>query len=111
MSENREHTTIGRDVPIACNLSGAEQATRRDEVAGIFSHAEKVNELADGYAFRYPGSGDWAAKLLSFIIAERSCCPFFTFELIFEVDEGPIWLHLRGAEGVRDFIKAELIAP
>jgi hypothetical protein len=33
-----------------------------------------------------------------------ACCPFFTFELTFEPDSGPIWLRVRGQEGVKEFI-------
>ena len=54
------------------------------------------------------GEKDWATKLLDFIVFERACCPFFTFELTFEPDSGPIWLRLRGQEGVKEFIKQDL---
>ena len=41
---------------------------------------------------------------------ERTCCSFFQFELVFELNEGPIWLRLRGAENVKAFIRAKLNA-
>ena len=107
MSTGTEHTTS--DLPIACNLSEQGLAKRRAELAGdIFSNIQQVQELADGYALRYPGDKDWATKLLDFIVFERACCPFFTFELTFEPDSGPIWLRVRGQEGVKEFIKQDL---
>ncbi len=94
-------------LPIACNLSDREKGERADELdEQIFSGCAEIRELEDGYAFRFPGDEVWAKRLLGFIIGERKCCPFFTFELVFEVVEGPIWLRLRGAEGVKQFIEA-----
>ncbi|MDQ3704361.1 MAG: hypothetical protein M3437_03900 [Chloroflexota bacterium] len=98
------------ELAIACRLSEAEQAAREEELArDIFSNCQEVAELADGYAFRFAGEGEWAAKLLEFIALERKCCPFFTFELAFEPQEGPIWLRLRGPEGVKTFIEQSFI--
>ena len=93
------------DSPIACSLLEHERVERGEEVGDLFKDVQQVRELADGYAYRFPGNEEWASKLLKFIMGERSCCPFFTFELGFEPDEGPIWLHIHGPEGVKDFMK------
>ncbi len=94
---------------IACNLSAAEMAARERELAdSVFSQAEQVEELADGYALRFPGSDEWANRLLQFITFERACCPFFSFELGFEPNQGPIWLRIHGPEGVKEVI-AEML--
>ena len=98
------------EVPLACTLSGSEQVTRKDEVNDLFKHMQQVNELADGYAFRFPGSDTWANMLMQFIAVERGCCPFFTFALVFEPKQGSIWLHLRGPEGVKAIIE-EMMHP
>ena len=92
------------ETPIACTLSGAELARRGEEVSDLFKAVEQVSELADGYAFRFPGSDGVAIRLLEFTLIERSCCPFFTFELGFEPDQGPIWFRLRGGAGVKEFV-------
>ncbi|MDQ2907467.1 MAG: hypothetical protein M3Y81_28495 [Chloroflexota bacterium] len=105
MSDNNE-------LPIACKLSEHELVLRRQEVdESVFQNAEKVEELADGYAFKYTYDAAIVAKLADFIAVERRCCPFFTFELIFEQGEGPLWLRLRGGEGVKEFIRDGLNAP
>jgi len=91
-------------LPIACNLTGAELAQRGEEVADLFQYVQQVQELPDGYAFRFPGDDTWATQALEFIRAERACCPFFTFELVFEPQQGPIWLRMRGAGDVKEFI-------
>lgn len=90
--------------PIACRLSGAERDARGEQVNELFREVEQVSELADGYGFRFAGSEAMAARLLVFTLAERACCPFFTFDLVFEPDLGPIWLRLHGATGVKEFV-------
>jgi len=48
------------------------------------------------------------AGLLEVIVAERACCPFFTFELIFTPDQGPLWLRLLGPEGAKEVARTML---
>lgn len=102
---NQDVELFTDEVPLACTLSGSEQVTRKEEVVDLFKHVQQVNELADGYALRFPGSDSWANTLMQFITFERGCCPFFMFALVFEPEQGPIWLHLRGPEGVKAIIK------
>ena len=107
MNTGTQHTASNS--PMACSLSQQDLAKRREELAAdTFKNIQQVQELADGYALRYPGEKDWATKLLDFILFERACCPFFTFELTFEPDSGPIWLRVRGQEGVKEFLKQDL---
>ena len=95
--------------PIACNLSGPEQARRQGVAGEILGRARRVEELDDGYAFDFTWDAKLAVELTEFIIFERSCCPFFTFKLVFEPDAGPIRLCVEGPEGVKEFIEDELI--
>jgi len=97
------------DLPIACNLTEPELAKRRNEIAKeIFSDCKQINELDDGYEFRFEGSDIWLDKLAEFVAFERRCCPFFSFHLIFEPNQSAILLRIQGAEGTKDFIKEEL---
>ena len=91
-----------RELPIACNLSGDAQARRRESVRGLLNRNRLVGELEDGYEFAFPEDADWAMRLTEFIVAERSCCPFFTFALAF--GPGGILLRVRGPEGTKQFI-------
>jgi hypothetical protein len=91
-------------LPIACSLSSEELETRGEDVARLFALVEEVEELTDGYSFRFPAQRDLSARLLDFVLFERECCPFFTFELRFEPGLGPTWLSLRGPEGVKQFV-------
>lgn len=99
------------EMPIACELSDEVLAKRRLNILNdLWRSVETQQELSDGYAFRFPGSNELAQKLLAFVLVERQCCAFFQMELVFPPANGPIWLHLRGGEGVKQFIEAELTA-
>jgi hypothetical protein len=65
--------------------------------------------LPNGLAFRFPAEEYDAVT--EFVGRERLCCPFLTFELDVSPDRGPLLLRLTGAEGVKDFIRAELQLP
>jgi hypothetical protein len=93
------------ELPIACNLSGAELEARKEDITeNVFSMYEQVDELPDGYAFKFPGDDEWAGRLLKFVLEERQCCPFFTFDLTFEPQLAAIWLHLRGSNDIKAFV-------
>ena len=96
---------MASDIPIACNLSADDLRARgEDVVAPLFARAERLQELPDGYSFAFPAEADGVRDLLEFILSERACCPFFTFELIFPSPHQSIWLTLRGGEGVKEFV-------
>jgi hypothetical protein len=99
------------EISIVCTLSAEDQAKRGEVTSDLLGDAEQVRELPDGYAFRFPGSEDWAARLLDHVVFERRCCRFFTFELVFEPDQGPIWLHLRGPAGVKELVRGSQSVP
>ncbi|MBA3451401.1 MAG: rhodanese-like domain-containing protein [Chloroflexia bacterium] len=92
-------------LPIACSLEAGELAKRGAAIRReLFAAVEERRDLADGYAYRFPGSDELTDKLLAFAAAERTCCAFFRIELAFEPGLGPIWLTLRGPEGIKEFI-------
>jgi hypothetical protein len=91
---------------IACNLTARELATRLDELArGLFGSAVHVEELPDGFAYRFGGGTEVASQLTTFVLEERQCCPFFHFDLHFEPYAGPITLALRGTPEVKAYMK------
>ena len=98
------------EIPIACALSDPAKARRIAALeAEIFAASLETRELEDGYEFRFPEEGDWLVRLASFVVDERQCCPLFTFEIVCEPAEGPIWLRLRGREGVKAFIADQFL--
>ncbi|MCI0391086.1 MAG: hypothetical protein MOB07_20255 [Acidobacteria bacterium] len=97
--------------PFACNIAAlnAEQRRRQGILLKQLSAArQEVRELQDGYAFRFAASSQMLVDVTEFVINERLCCPFFDFELAIEREGGPLWLRLRGREGVKEFIRSEM---
>jgi hypothetical protein len=64
-------------------------------------------ELPDGYAFLLLPEKLSLIELAEFVSLESRCCPFFDFAIELGRDNGPLWLKLRGSEGVKPFIRAE----
>jgi hypothetical protein len=64
-------------------------------------------ELANGFAFRFQDGTISLADLAEWVLAERKCCPFFDFEIELQGDNGPLWLKLRGKDGVKAFMRNE----
>ena len=103
---NIEARRAAKQLPIACELPEERLGPRREELSReLFDGCELVRELEDGYEFVFRGEPERTAELTRFVAAERECCRFFTFELLFEPDLGPISLRLRGPEGTKEFLR------
>jgi hypothetical protein len=106
-----EQKKVAQESPLACNMLAlnAEERKRHKVVAEKMRAAVKeAQPLPDGYAFRFGAEQATILLVSEFIARERLCCPFFRFELTAEQENGPLWLRLRGREGVKEFIEAEL---
>lgn len=93
---------------IACDFTAIPEDERErhaENAEAVFEAIETHKELAEGYAFKLPTETDIIGKTGSFIARERLCCPFFTFELTVEANEGPVWLKLTGDQEVKQYIE------
>jgi hypothetical protein len=97
------------DIPVACILTEVELEVRGDENAELFAHARVVEELADGYRFAFSADDSGVPALLRFILAERACCPFWTFELQFPSPHQFVWLAIRGNEEAKAIVRDGLV--
>lgn len=94
----------------ACNMLALDAEQRRRHIVvtkELRVVMEEIRSLPDGYGSRLPSRQDTILLAAEFIARERLCCPFFAFELGVEPEDGPLWLRLRGTEGVKEFIRAE----
>ena len=104
--------SVGRadaDSHFACNLGAftpAERTAHAAQSRKLFAAVLEQRELPDGLAFRLPPAA--LATAAGWVDLERKCCPFFTFELAVARGEGPVWLRITGAEGVKAFLRDEL---
>lgn len=102
--------TSGQESPFACNMLALDVEGRRRHkvvIEQMRAAVKEIKPLQDGYAFRFQAEQSTILLVSEFIARERLCCPFFTFELVAEQEDGPLWLRLRGREGVKAFIKSE----
>lgn len=67
----------------------------------------EIKELPDGYAFRFRPEGVSLVDLADWVSSEARCCPFFDMGIQVEREGGPVWLTLRGKNGVKQFIQME----
>ena len=103
-------STESKELPLACALDEDDLMARKEgDIAVLRSGIQSIAELPDGYELTFPGSSEWARNISEFIVAERECCRFFTFETIYQPDGGQIALRIRGPEGVKAFL-SELTA-
>jgi hypothetical protein len=99
----------GNNKKIACKLTSPELRQRKETVlASLKAQVKEKQELANGYAFRFPGSDNMVDELAEFIKTERECCDFFTFDLSISGDKQEAWLKLTGDAGAKEFISSEL---
>jgi hypothetical protein len=97
-----DHTS---DLPLACSLSADELRARGETLAApLFARVQRVDELPDGYCFAFAPEEDGVRDVFDFVLSERACCPFFTFELAFPSPHQVVWLTIRGREGVKEIV-------
>jgi len=99
------------DLPLACALdafNSEERARYRALTEEIRARVEDLRELRDGYALRLPSDSSTYLTAAEFVLLERRCCPFFRIALELEEGQGPLWLRLTGAEGVKEFLRTRL---
>lgn len=96
--------------PFACEMSALNKDEKKrvlELLETLKTNIKEVKELPDGYALRLPLENQLLRDTAEFITYERLCCPFFDFELVIDREGGPMWLRLKGREGVKDFIRME----
>jgi len=94
---------------MACKLTSPELQERKATIlASLKKQVLEKKELPSGYAYKFDGSDKLVDELAEFIKTERECCDFFTFNLSVSGDRSEAWLELKGPEGVKEFIMAEL---
>ena len=101
-------TKPSNDPVASCSLSTRQLAERARQFSRIAGDAGAVEERDDGLMLVFPPSDETATRLLELVLAERRCCPFFHFELVFEPHPGPLRVLLRGPAGTRSLVRGLL---
>jgi hypothetical protein len=74
----------------------------------LLAMRKETVETDKGYEFRYSPADVTVAEVAEWVAAESKCCPFFDFYIDLENVGTLVRLRLTGAEGVKQFIRAEL---
>ena len=94
--------------PIACSLSPANYATRKDDIARIARGALRSRQpLPGGARLTFAARGETERDLRAVIAAEAECCSFLHFEL--DRDGDNLRLDVTGPDDALPII-AELFA-
>jgi hypothetical protein len=103
-------TPLALESPLACNRHAfsAEERKRHFDVLipALRSRIKSVEESVDGYQFEFHSDEATFELVAHWADGERLCCPFFEIELDHEA--GAVWLRLKGPDGAKKFIRAEL---
>jgi hypothetical protein len=96
------------DAECTCRLAGAEFRDRVTASRKVLRSAQARNELCGGYAF-HSKLPERLHQLAELIDAERQCCPFLTFVLQVPAHKNALILEIKGPEGAKRLIRAELL--
>ena len=97
---------------LACDLTAIPSSAREEHVVTapqLFQTAQEVQELSNGYAFRFLNEPGKFMAIANYIENERLCCPFFNFELEVKPDGGALWLRLTGNQDVKELLRSGLL--
>lgn len=93
--------------PIACNVRpfSAEQRQRWDDLGRrLRSGVREIRDLPNGFALRIPTDAETLTAAAEWMTLDRLCCPFLTFTLEIECEDGPAWVVLTGRPEAKQFL-------
>lgn len=79
---------------------------RRDMlVSSLFKYVAEIQELDDGYAFKFRRTEVVIRRIADYIAFEGPQSPQLTFVLVAEAEGGVLWLQVRGSESKKPEIR------
>jgi len=93
-----------------CNMSafrGSDRERYNQLIRKLEAARIEIQELPDGYSFCLRSELVSVMEVAEWVSYESKCCPFFDFEILLERGNGPLWLMLKGQDGIKPFIQAE----
>lgn len=74
-------------------------------VSSLFKYVAEIQELEDGYAFKFRRSELLTRRIADYIVFEGQHSPQLTFVLAAEPNGGALWLQVRGLESEKQHIR------
>jgi len=102
---------LSLDRPLVAPLSDPELALRREVlVTGLFKYVAEIQELEDGYAFKFRRSGLLNRRIEDYLLFEGLHAPQLMFALIEEPNEGALWLQVRGSVSAKAKVTTDYVS-
>lgn len=74
-------------------------------VSSLFKYVAEIQEIEDGYAFKFRRSELLIRRIADYILFEGQHSPQLTFALVAEPNGGALWLQVRGLESEKERIR------
>ena len=71
-------------------------ARRQTLVSALFKYVADIQEIENGFAFRFRRSEFLARRLADYLLFESRVSPQLSFVLVVEAAEDGLWLQIRG---------------
>ena len=98
---------MNTEIPIACNLTDKElQERRKNVLQKLAKNIIGVQELENGFSYRFPDEDKVLQQLITVVNLERKCCPFLNFKLTVEAQNNFVSLELTGSSGIKEMLQS-----
>jgi len=74
-------------------------------VTSLFKYVAEIQEIEDGYAFKFRRSELLVRRIAEYLLFEGQYSPQRTFVLVAEPNDGALWLQVRGSESETQHIR------
>ncbi len=91
--------------PLVVGLDPALALRREMLVTGLFKYVAEIQEIEDGYAFKFRRSELLIRRIADYILFEGQHSPQLMFVLVSEPNDGAVWLQVRGSESEKEHIR------
>jgi hypothetical protein len=101
---------MNSELPLTCDMGAFTPSQREAHIQNtteLIQAVQSVQEIGNGYEFRFPSETDFISKIAEFISNERLCCPFLNFTLNIFSNNEQVSLLLTGPIGTQEFLHAE----
>jgi hypothetical protein len=104
--DNLSEPSADGALALVCVLAPLDRAARLGTVRHVLERATGRSEQNDGVLLEFPEADEISRMLLDFVLAERRCCPHFTYELCFAPDQRRVTLRMRASGAYLTPVKA-----
>lgn len=101
---------MNSELSLVCNMGVFTPSQREAHIQNtteLIQAVQSVQEIGNGYEFRFPSEAEFISKIAELISNERLCCPFLNFALNVFSNREPVSLSLTGPIGTQEFLRAE----